>query len=68
VFFGAHAVLNFVLALALAKPFGVEGVAWATPISALLTSAWGYPWMMRKYIFRHTGATPTATAPTPAPA
>jgi O-antigen/teichoic acid export membrane protein len=53
VFFVAHAVLNLVLALALAKPFGLEGVAWATPISALLTSAWGYPWLMRRYMAAH---------------
>jgi Na+-driven multidrug efflux pump len=50
-FFGAHALLNLALALILARPFGVLGVAWATPIAALLTSAWGYPWLMRKYLY-----------------
>ena len=40
-FFGAHAILNFGLAVLLAKPFGAVGVAWATPIASLLTSAGG---------------------------
>jgi Na+-driven multidrug efflux pump len=44
-------VLNLALALMLARPFGVEGVAWATPISAMLTSVWGYPWLMKKLIY-----------------
>jgi O-antigen/teichoic acid export membrane protein len=51
IMFASHAVLNLTLALILARPFGVEGVAWATPISALLTSAWGYPWLMRKLLY-----------------
>lgn len=50
VFWMAHALLNVLLAFALVKPFGALGVAWATPISALLTSAWGYPWLMRHYL------------------
>jgi O-antigen/teichoic acid export membrane protein len=50
-FFGAHAVLNIGLALILAKPFGIEGVAWATPIAGLLTTAWGYPWLVRKFVY-----------------
>jgi O-antigen/teichoic acid export membrane protein len=50
-FFGAHAILNLGLALLLAKPFGPVGVAWATPIAALLTSAWGYPWLMNKFLY-----------------
>lgn len=62
VFFVAHAVLNLVLALALAKPFGLEGVAWATPISALLTSAWGYPWLMRRCMAGRHAVAPGATA------
>jgi len=52
VFYTGHAVLNLVLAIALVKPFGVEGVAWSTPITALLTSVWGYEWMIKRYIFR----------------
>jgi len=51
IMFGGHAVLNLALALTLARPFGVEGVAWATPISALLTSVWGYPWLMKKLLY-----------------
>ncbi len=50
VFWMAHAVLNVALAFALVKPYGLLGVAWATPISALLTSVWGYPWLMRKFL------------------
>jgi O-antigen/teichoic acid export membrane protein len=61
VFFAAHAVLNFILAVALAKPYGVEGVAWATPISALLTSAWGYPVLMRR-LLRERQASASASA------
>ncbi|MBC8106263.1 MAG: oligosaccharide flippase family protein [Anaerolineae bacterium] len=51
VFYSGHAILNLILAIALVKPFGVEGVAWATPITAVLTSVWGYPWMIKRYIF-----------------
>lgn len=48
-FFAVHAVLNIIGAILLTPWMGVEGVAWATPLAALLTSAWGYPWMMRRY-------------------
>lgn len=51
-FFGGHAVLNVFVAFLLAPRYGIEGVAWATVLTALVTSAWGYPWMVRKYIFR----------------
>ncbi len=47
-FFLAHMGLNLILALALVKPFGVAGVAWATPIAALFTTAWGYPWLLNR--------------------
>jgi O-antigen/teichoic acid export membrane protein len=50
-FYSGHAVLNLVVAILLVKPFGVEGVAWSTPITAMLTSVWGYPWMIKRYIF-----------------
>ncbi|CAN5606061.1 N/A [soil metagenome] len=50
-FYTGHAILNIVLAIILVKPFGVEGVAWSTPITALVSSAWGYPWMIKRYIF-----------------
>ncbi|HYE19879.1 MAG TPA: oligosaccharide flippase family protein [Tepidisphaeraceae bacterium] len=49
--FAAHAVLNLALALALVGPFGVAGVAWATPASAVLTSVWGYPRLMRRHVY-----------------
>ena len=51
IMWSAHAILNLTLAIILARPFGLEGVAWATPISALLTSAWGYPWLMKKLLY-----------------
>jgi O-antigen/teichoic acid export membrane protein len=47
-FFAAHAILNLILALVLSRRFGPAGVAWATPITALLTSVWGYPWLLRR--------------------
>lgn len=50
IFWLAHAILNVALALALVRPFGMLGVAWATPVSAMLTSVWGYPWLMRRYL------------------
>jgi len=49
-FYGGHALLNVVVAIAAAKRFGVEGVAWATPLTALVTSTWGYPWMLRRLL------------------
>lgn len=56
--YGGHAVLNLVLAFLLAPRFGVEGVAWATVLSALVTSTWGYPWILRRYIFNRAPAPP----------
>jgi O-antigen/teichoic acid export membrane protein len=50
VFYAAHAVLNFVVAIIGVRRFGVAGVAWATPITALFTSFLGYPWMIRRFI------------------
>jgi O-antigen/teichoic acid export membrane protein len=47
-FFVANVVLNLILALALVKPYGTSGVAWATPIAGVLTTGWGYPWLLRK--------------------
>jgi O-antigen/teichoic acid export membrane protein len=54
VFYTGHAVLNLIIAILLVRPFGVEGVAWSTPITALITSVWGYAWMINRYIFRKT--------------
>ncbi len=48
--YGAHAVLNTIVAICVVKRFGVEGVAWSTPITALVTSFWAYPYLIRKYI------------------
>lgn len=50
-FYGGHAAINVVVAIALGRVYGVEGVAWATPITALATSVWGYPWLVQRYIF-----------------
>jgi O-antigen/teichoic acid export membrane protein len=55
ILFGGHAVLNVIVAIALARPFGVEGVAWSTSLTGLLTSVWGYPWMVRRYITHAKG-------------
>jgi O-antigen/teichoic acid export membrane protein len=49
---GANAVLNLAAGIVLARKFGVIGVAWSFPLTALLTSRWGYPWLIR----RHLGA------------
>jgi O-antigen/teichoic acid export membrane protein len=61
-FYGGHAVLNVALAIVLGRMFGVEGVACATPITAMATSVWGYHWMIRRYIFRRPGAIPPLAA------
>lgn len=47
-FFLAHAALNLLGAILVARRFGVTGVAWVTPITAVLTSAWGYPILIRR--------------------
>jgi O-antigen/teichoic acid export membrane protein len=57
-FYGGHAALNVALAFLMARRFGIEGVAWATVLTALVTSAWGYPWMLRKYIFANAPQSP----------
>jgi O-antigen/teichoic acid export membrane protein len=57
-FIGGHAVLNFVVAVVLARSYGPAGVAWAIFLTGLVTSAWGYPWMIRKYVFHN----PTTSA------
>jgi O-antigen/teichoic acid export membrane protein len=50
-FFGAHAILNLAIAIPMGKRYGAEGVAWTTVITAIITTGWGYPWMMRRYIW-----------------
>jgi O-antigen/teichoic acid export membrane protein len=52
-FFLLHSVLNLGVAILAGKKFGVEGVAWSTPITSLMTSAWGYPMLIRRYLRRH---------------
>ncbi len=47
-FWSIQAVLNLLLALTLVRPYGVLGVAWAGPISSVLTSFWGYPLMIKR--------------------
>jgi Na+-driven multidrug efflux pump len=49
-FYMGHALLNFVIAIVVVRRFGVEGVAWTTAITGLLTAAWGYPYLIRRYI------------------
>jgi O-antigen/teichoic acid export membrane protein len=48
-----HSVLNLGVAILAGRRFGVEGVAWATPITSLMTSGWGYPMLVRRYLRRH---------------
>jgi O-antigen/teichoic acid export membrane protein len=64
-FFMAHLVLNAILALALAKPFGVAGVAWATPIAGLMSTAWGYPWLLAKVLRENSPATAASNPQAP---
>lgn len=54
-FWLANAALAVGLALVLGRRFGATGVAWAYPIAAVLTTVWGYPWMMRRYVYRRGG-------------
>lgn len=69
IFYTGHAVLNFIVAILVVRRFGVEGVAWATPITALVTSVWGYPYMMRRYIYsREEAAANAGASGSPAPA
>ena len=51
-FYTGHAVLNAAVSIAVVGRWGVEGVAWATAITTLLTSAWGYPWLIRRYVMK----------------
>ena len=51
--FGGHALLNIVVSLlAVHVGYGVEGVAWSTTITGLVTTVWAYPFLVRKYIAR----------------
>jgi O-antigen/teichoic acid export membrane protein len=64
-FLGANAILNVVLAIVLAKHYGITGVAWSIPISTALTSGWGCPLMVSRCI--KARAAEPAPAPVPAP-
>jgi O-antigen/teichoic acid export membrane protein len=61
-FYAGHAVLNAAIAIAVVRRLGVEGVVWATPLTALVTSVWGYPWMIRRYIVKRPAAGPAREA------
>jgi O-antigen/teichoic acid export membrane protein len=56
-----NGVLNVILALLLVKPYGVLGVAWSFPLSAIVTTVWGYPWLIRKHLSK--GAARAGGAP-----
>ena len=58
---GAHAVLNLAVAIPAARRFGPAGVAWANVVTGLVTSAWGYPWLVRRYVL--SGASRAALGP-----
>jgi O-antigen/teichoic acid export membrane protein len=62
---GAHAVLNLALAVPAARMYGPAGVAWANFLTGVVTSLWGYPWLVRRYIFN--AAAPNAQVPPTAP-
>jgi O-antigen/teichoic acid export membrane protein len=55
----AHVVLNLAAAVALAKPFGVAGIAWATPITGLVTTTWGSAWLVRRALGAKEGHSPS---------
>jgi O-antigen/teichoic acid export membrane protein len=49
-FWGAQAVLHVGLSVVLVRASGLMGLVWAAPISALLTTFWGYPVMIRRFL------------------
>jgi O-antigen/teichoic acid export membrane protein len=58
---GAHAALNLAIAVPAARWYGPVGVAWANFLTGLATTAWGHPWLIRRYIL---SAPPRTDAPT----
>ena len=48
----ANGIVNIVLALILAPRYGLEGVAWAMTMSCVVTTFWGYPWLLRRHLKR----------------
>ncbi len=62
-FIGLHALLNVIVACLVAPRYGTNGVAWSISLTGIVTSAWGYPWMLRRYVLRPArGAAPAAAA------
>ena len=51
-FWGAQAVLNLAFSVILVRTAGIMGLVWAGPISAILTTFWGYPLMIRRFLAR----------------
>ena len=49
---GSHALLTVLLMPVMIRHWGISGAAWAPVIASLPTSAWGYPWLVRKFIFK----------------
>ena len=47
----ASCVLTVLFALAFARPFGIAGVIWASPLSRLLTAMWYDPYLVYKHVF-----------------
>lgn len=60
----AEGVLNLVLSIALVMPLRAAGVAFATAIAALTTSAWYLPGLARREYFANQPISPSA-APSP---
>lgn len=49
---GGNAVLAIALNLLLTSRFGIVGTAWSYPLAALITTVWGYPWLVRRFFAR----------------
>ncbi len=49
---GSHALLTVLLMPVMIRHWGICGAAWAPAIAAPPTSAWGYPWLVRKLVFK----------------
>jgi O-antigen/teichoic acid export membrane protein len=49
VLLGANAGLALLFAIAGTLWLGAVGTAWAYPLAALFTTAWGYPWLVRRH-------------------
>ncbi len=47
---GCNAVVAIAFNVLATKLFGNVGTVWSFPLAAALTTLWGYPWMVRKYV------------------